>query len=111
MQKRVIANQMVLLTDDEYQMYKDICASYDRPPSMKGSDLFQDLIVSDNNGYITYIKPPSTRQTSMEVFLFICSIMQNQQLRLMQKQVDDLCANIKLQADKLFEEIKSDLKK
>jgi hypothetical protein len=111
MQKRVIDNQFVLMTDDEYKMYQEICKSYDRPPSVKGADLFVGLVVSDNEGYITFIKPPSQRQTSLECYLFIASVFQHQQMRLMQKQVDDLCANIKLQAEKLFEEIKSDTKK
>jgi len=111
MQKRAIDNQFVLMTDDEYKLYQDICKSYDRPPSIQGKDLFVGLVVSDNEGYITFIKPPSQRQTSLECYLFIASIFQHQQLRLMHKQVDDLCANIKLQAEKIFQEIKSDATK
>ena len=92
MQKRVIDNQFVLMSDDEYQMYQDICKSYDKPPSMQGKDLFVGLVASDSEGYITFIKPPSSRQTSLEIYLFVCSVFQHQQARLMQKQVDDLCA-------------------
>lgn len=111
MQKRIIDNQFVLMTDDEWATYQEICKSYDRPPSVRGSDLFVGLIVSDNEGYITFIKPPSTRQTSLEIFLFVCSIFQHQQMRLMQKQVNDLCSDIRSKADALFKEIKSDAEK
>ena len=108
MQKRIIDNQFILMTDDEWSVYQEICKSYDRPPSIKGSDLFSGLVVSDANGYITFIKPPSQRQTSLECYLFIASLFQHQQLRLMKQQVDALCSDIKTQADKLLQDIKAD---
>ena len=108
MQKRIISNQMVLMTDEEWQYYQEICRSYDKPPSVRGSDLFTDLFVSDDEGYITFIRPPSVRQTSLECFLFICSIFQHQQARVIRSQVDAACAEIKSKADKILEDVKSE---
>lgn len=99
------------MSDDEFRMYNEICQSYDKPPSVKGADLFVGLIETDDQGLITFIKPPSARQTSLECYLFVCSLFQHQQARLMQKQVDDLCSEIKAKAAKLFKEIKADAAK
>ena len=93
---RIVDNKKVHMSDDEYQMYKDICASYDNPPTQKGTDLFCDLFETDDDGVIIFLKPPSKRQTSFEIFLFLMSVMQNQHLRLMRKQVDDLVAQVNI---------------
>jgi hypothetical protein len=61
----------------------------------KGEDLFIDLFETDDNGVIMYLKPPSKRQTSFEVFLFLMSLMQHQHLRLMHKEVTDVCNQMK----------------
>ena len=78
------------MTNDEWNMYEKICHSYD-DINFKGSELFMDLFETDDNGIIVFLRPPSTRKTSFEVFLFLISLMQNQHLRLVHKQVDDLC--------------------
>jgi len=91
---RVIDNKKVDLTADESKMYDKIVQSYTTATN-KGEDLFQDLFESDNNGIIIFLKPPSKRLTSFEVFLFLMSIMQHQHLRLMRQQVDELCQEIK----------------
>ena len=75
-------------------MYQKIVKSYTTLTN-RGEDLFIDLFESDDNGIIIFLKPPSKRQTSLEVFLFLMSIMQHQHLRLMQKQVDDLCVQVR----------------
>lgn len=111
MPKKIIDNRMIEMTESEWTMYNEICKSYDKPPSMRGSDLFQGLFESDQDGFITFIKPPSTRQTSLECYLFIVSIFNHQQARLFKKQVDDLCFNIKAQAEKMFNEIKVEAQK
>ena len=108
---KIIDNKKIELTEDEWQSYNDICRSYDKPPAMQGKSLFIGLFETDDRGIITFIRAPSVRQTSMEVFLFICSIMQHQQLRLMNKQVDDLCAEIRSKADAIFKEIKAEAEK
>ncbi len=91
---RIIDHKKVDLTEDEFAMYKKIVASYTKPPYQKGEDLFIDLFEVDQDGIIIFLKPPSQRQTSMEIFLFCMSIMQNQHLRLVHKQVNDLCKKI-----------------
>ena len=50
-------------------MYKKIVTSYTTTTN-KGEDLFIDLFETDENGIIVFLKPPSKRQTSFEVFLF-----------------------------------------
>jgi hypothetical protein len=96
--KRVIDSKAVEMTDDEYALYQKICASYDTQ-SNKGSDLFADLFEVDNDGIIMFLRPPSKRYTSMEVFLFLMSLQQQQHMRCIYKQVDDLCRQVKEKFD------------
>jgi hypothetical protein len=91
---QIIDNKKLDMTSDEWAMYQKIVKSYTTLTN-RGEDLFIDLFESDDNGIIIFLKPPSKRQTSLEVFLFLMSIMQHQHLRLMQKQVDDLCDQVR----------------
>lgn len=91
---RIIDNKKIDLTNDEWTMYEKIVKSYSNPPN-RGEDLFIDLFETDDEGIIMFLKPPNKRQTSFEVFLFLMAIMQHQHLRLMHKQVDDACAQMK----------------
>ena len=91
---KVIDNKKIDLTDDEWHMYRKIVSSYTTVTN-KGEDLFIDLFETDENGIIIYLKPPSKRQTSFEVFLFLISIFQHQHLRLIYSRVDDVCAQMK----------------
>lgn len=88
---KIIDNKKISLTEDEYNMYKQICASYTIVPSQKGEDFFVDLFETDNDGLIVFLRPPSKRQVSLEIFLFMMSIMANQHLRAVHTQVNDLC--------------------
>jgi hypothetical protein len=90
----IIDNKRVDLTYDEIQMYNKIVASYTNMTN-KGEDLFIDLFETDDNGIIVFLKPPSKRQTSFEVFLFLISIMNNQHLRLMHDEVSSICNQMK----------------
>jgi hypothetical protein len=101
----IIDNKKIDLTQDEYKMYEDICLSYDRPPSQKGKDLFVDLFETDENGIMLFLKPPSKRQTSFEIFMFLMSIFQHQHLRLMHKKVDDMCAKMKEKITEIDEKL------
>lgn len=85
---KLIDNKRIDLTDAEYEMYLNICKSYDDPPSVKGSDLFVGLFETNGDGVIVFLKPP-TRATSYEVIFYLIMIMEHQHLRLMHKQVDD----------------------
>lgn len=91
---RIVDNKKVDMTADEFTLYQEICKSYDRNNS-KGSDLFHNLFESDDNGTIIFVKPPSTRHTSMEVFLFVVILTHQQQLRRQQEQVDNLCKELR----------------
>lgn len=82
------------MTNDEFAMYSAICKSYD-DGNTKGSDLFIDLFESDDNGIIVFLRPPSKRATSLEVFLFLTSLMTQQHLRVMYSQVEDMAQNMK----------------
>lgn len=85
---QIIDNKKVEMTPDEHQMYLRIVKSYTNLTN-KGEDLFIDLFETDDNGVIIFLKPPSRRQTSFEVFLFLMALMQHQHLRIMRQQVDE----------------------
>src|SRR5581483_10182652 len=91
---RIIDNKRVDMTDDEHMMYQKIVKSYTNATN-KGEDLFIDLFETDERGIIIFLKPPSVRRTSLEVYLFLMSLMQHQHLRLMQDQVNDLCNQVR----------------
>lgn len=99
---KIIDNKKIDMTEDEYTLYQDICRSYDRT-NFKGEELFRELFESDDHGIIIFLRPPHNRHTSMEVFLFISIIMQQQHMRLMHKKVDDLCADLSEKVAKLIE--------
>lgn len=106
---RVIDNKRVDLTNDEDRMYRKIVASYTSLTN-KGEDLFIDLFETDDNGIIIFLKPPSKRQTSFEVFLFLMSIQQHQHLRLMQNEVSDICNQMKQKMIEVDEKIQKLIK-
>lgn len=91
---RVVDNKKVDMTEDEYSLYQKIVKSYTSLTN-KGEDLFIDLFESDDKGIIVFLKPPSKRMTSFEVFLFLMSLQQQQHIRLMYAQVDDICAQVR----------------
>jgi hypothetical protein len=99
MSARVVDNKKLDMTDDEWNMYQKIVKSYTTPTN-KGEDLFMDLFETDNNGIIMFLKPPTKRQTSFEIFLFLISLITHQHLRLMHQQVDEACAQMKEKINK-----------
>jgi len=102
---KIINNKRVDMTADESAMYDKIVKSYTTLTN-KGEDLFIDLFETDDHGIITYLRPPSKRQTSMEVFLFLMSLMQHQYLRLFQSQVQDICDQMKVKMAEIDEKLK-----
>lgn len=91
---KIVDNKKVDMTEDEFNMYQKIVKSY-ATISNKGEDLFIDLFESNDQGIITFLKPPSKRHTSLEVFLFLMALMQHQHLRLMHAQVDEVVEELK----------------
>jgi hypothetical protein len=91
---RIIDNKRVDMTDEEWDMYQKIVKSY-TDLTGKGEDLFIDLFETNGDGIITFLKPPSKRRTSLEVFLFLMALMQHQHLRLMHQQIEEAVREIK----------------
>lgn len=94
MSVKVVDNKKVDMTDDEWNLYQKIVRSYTTATN-KGEDLFIDLFESDEEGIIVFLKPPSRRQSTLEVFLFLMALMQHQHLRQMHAQVDDIVSQLK----------------
>jgi hypothetical protein len=101
---RVVDNKRLDMTEDEHVMYQKIVLSYTSPTN-KGEDLFMDLFESNQDGIIIFLKPPSKRQTSFEVFLFLMSLMSHQHLRLMHKEVSSICNQMKEKMHELDEKM------
>lgn len=102
---KVIDNKKIDITEDEWAMYEKIVKSYTTLTN-RGEDLFMDLFETDDNGIIMFLKPPSKRQTSFEVFLFLMSVMQHQHLRVMYKEVEDVCSRMNEKIKELDSKIK-----
>jgi len=83
--RRIVDNKRIDLTNDEWLSYQKICRSYDRPNS-RGEELFKDHFETNEHGTIIFVRPPEKRYSSMEVFCFLISIMNNQHLRIGQEQ-------------------------
>jgi hypothetical protein len=90
----IIDNKKLSLTPEEWTMYQSICRSYDRP-NFKGEELFKDLFETDGDGIIVFLKPPASRYTSMEVFLFLSAIFQHQHMRKMYGQLQLLMGEVR----------------
>jgi hypothetical protein len=91
---RVVDNKKLEMTEDEWMLYQKIVKSY-TTLSNKGEDYFIDLFETNEEGIIVFLKPPSRRQTSLEVFLFLMSLMQHQHLRLMHQQINEVVTELK----------------
>ena len=104
---RIIDNKKIDLTNEEFQMYQDICRSYDRP-NFKGEELFKEHFNTNNDGIIIFVRPPQKRFTSMEVFCFLISIMVNQHLRIGQDQINKLVEEARTKITELVESAKKD---
>lgn len=100
MSLRIIDHKKVEMTGDEWDLFEKICKSYDEP-HFKGADLFSGLFETDDAGIIIFLRPPSTKRTSFEVYLFMMSLMQHQHLRMMHAQIDDCVAQVKAKLNEL----------
>jgi len=91
---KIIDNKKIQLTNDEWNLYEKIVDSYTTVTN-KGEDLFHDLFETDDNGIIIFLKPPSTTRSSLEVFLYLVAVMNQQHIRIMYAQVADLAEQVK----------------
>jgi hypothetical protein len=94
MSLHVVDNKKIEMTEDEWSLYLKICKSYTIGPN-KGEDMFIDLFETDDDGIIMFLKPPSKRGTSFEVFMFLMALQQQQHIRLMYQQIADLSKQVK----------------
>ena len=90
---RIIHNNKVLMNDQEFEDYKNICRSYDRT-NFKGEDLFKGLLHTDDNGWITHIGIPSSQQTSFEIFFFVCALYEQQKMRMFEDRMDQIVGKL-----------------
>jgi hypothetical protein len=103
--KKIIDNKTVLLTQDEYKYYQKLCREYDRP-NFKGEQLFVDHFESSDDGIILFVKPPSKKFSSLEVYCFLVSLMVNQHLRIAHDQVNTLVREASEKYGQMLSEIK-----
>lgn len=85
---RIVDNKRVDMTDDEFTLYNKIVKSY-TVNNNRGEDLFKGLFHTNKEGLILFLIPPSTKQTSMEIWMFLMCLQQQQQLRKMRQIIDD----------------------
>lgn len=95
MTKRIIDNKKIDLTESEWKLYQKICTSYDKP-NFQGKDLFAGLFETDDNGKIIFLIPPVSKHSSMEVFMFLVSIMVHQHVGQACVHVNDLRKELQL---------------
>ncbi len=103
---KIIDNKKVEMTQDESTMFDNICKSYTTLTN-NGEDLFEGLFETDDNGIILFLRPPSKKQTSLEVFLFLVALTTQQHLRLMYKQVDNVCIQMKSKMNEIDSKIQN----
>lgn len=104
--KRIIDRKSVDLTDDEWNLYQALCESYTRP-NFDGKNMFEGLLVTNDDGIIINVLPPTKNYSSMEIYLFCVSVMHNQHLRLMHEQVTTFCREAKDHLSILMEEVRN----
>ena len=88
----IVHNKKLSMTAEEATAFENLCQSYDRP-NFKGADLFQGLFETDKQGNITLIKAP-TQQVSMEIFLFVLALYEQQGRRLMETRVEETLSDL-----------------
>lgn len=89
MTQRIIDNKRIDLTDAEWELYQSICKSYDNQ-YRQGKELFQGLFETNKDGVIIFLKPPTSKYSSMEVYMFLVGIMVHQHLGSACDQVNQL---------------------
>jgi len=101
----IIDNKKINLTQDEWELYQNIVKSYTTSTN-KGEDLFIDLFESNDDGIIIFLKPPSKRQISFEIFLFLISVFSHQHIRVVHSEVFDICNQMNEKLKEIDEKMK-----
>ena len=92
---RAIANKRIDLTNEEYQVYKEIVSVVDK-------NEFKETFETDKNGKIIAVFPPVKKNVSMVVIYFLFNVMVNQRVRSMDFLVQEI-NNLKKEVKKLQE--------
>ena len=93
MKFKIIDNKKVEMTDGEFAEFEKICKASDLP-NFKGEELFRDKFVTDDNGRIIYLKALGNKYVNFEAIFFLMNLMQNQHLRAMYNEINDLAKKI-----------------
>ena|ERR1035437_2171173 len=101
---RIVDNKKIDMSDSEWDMYQKICKSY-TTISNNGEDYFIDLFETNDDGIIIFLKPPSKRQTSLEIFLCLMSLMCHQHMRIMHNEISDVVSQMKAKMHELDEKM------
>jgi hypothetical protein len=86
---RIIDNKRIDLTAAEWDLYLEICKSYNSA-HREGKDMFVGLFETDQKGIIVFLKPPTKKFSSMEVYMYLVGVMVHQHLGTACDQVDAL---------------------
>ena len=86
MAKKIIDYKLVDMTDEEFDYYSKLLLEFTFEQH-SGKDFFVDLFDVDENGIITFIKPPMKKQVPWAVIIFVQNLMLNQHIRKMEKDI------------------------
>ena len=104
---RVIDNKKIDLTESEWSQYNKIVKA-NTTLTNNGADLFSDLFETNKDGIIIFLKAPSKKCTTLQVFLFLIAVFNQQHMRQLYKEVDDMRDQIKNKLSE-FDQMKQDL--
>ena len=101
---KIIDNKRIEMTQDEFKIYEQICASY-----KQGKILFSGLFETDENGIIVCLIPPK-KVFTMEVTQFLQNLMVHQHMRIIISEHNEAMKELnELKGDLL--KLKNDLEK
>lgn len=105
---RIIDDRQVDLTPDEWEEYQRLCQEY-TTVTVEGKHLFRGLLTVNNDGIIISVHP-GKGYLSMEIWLFLACVMQNQHLRLMYRQLNEWKEQFQQQSKAHMERLAEELK-
>lgn len=80
---KAVATKAVLMTADEFKYYLSLKDKY-------GEKSFADLFITDNNGIILSVSPPTTGDTPMAVIFFLLNLMFTQRMNTMYLEIGSI---------------------
>jgi len=86
--KKVIAFKQVDITEEEYSYYLRLVEQF-TTPTYDGKEQFRDIFDVDEDGCISFIRPPLSKQVGWGVLFFLQNLMINQRLRRIEKKIEE----------------------